>query len=324
MPSSTCKALTASGEQCRLKAGASGYCHIHDPDKVAERKAARQASTERPQITTVRRFSQRKGFKSVNEVIQTDGMSDELRNSIWNVLSHHVFARYRASLETFSVLVSGRDDLTYHLWTHFYKTPIDRIPNTSEAVFNHVFEWFFGCGWYEVYDFLEFVLSYVGDEELNQAANEILERELSGYRFVSGVITDITDEQEIDMLQSALADPDYPSVRAHLQRALELLSDRENPDYRNSIKESISAVESLACAVTYEPKATLGDALKVLERSGKIHPALKEAFSKLYGYASDEGGIRHAMLEEPTLSAADAKFFLLSCTSFINYVKSKL
>jgi len=51
---------------------------------------------------------------------------------------------------------------------------------------------------------------------------------------------------------------------------------------------------------------------------------LKEAFSKLYGYASDEGGIRHAMLEEPTLSAADAKFFLLSCTSFINYVKSKL
>jgi hypothetical protein len=103
-----------------------------------------------------------------------------------------------------------------------------------------------------------------------------------------------------------------------------LLSNREQPDYRNSIKESISAVESLARIMTNNHKATLGDALKIIERSGKLHPALKEGFSKLYGYTSDEGGIRHAMLEEPNLTSADAKFFLISCTNFINYMKSKL
>ena len=90
------------------------------------------------------------------------------------------------------------------------------------------------------------------------------------------------------------------------------------------LAKSISAVESMAKEITGKPKATLGEALKVLEVSNKIHPSLKESFSKLYGYTSDEGGIRHAMLSEPNLTAADAKFFLLSCTSFINYLKSKI
>ncbi len=35
----------------------------------------------------------------------------------------------------------------------------------------------------------------------------------------------------------------YTPVKRHLSNALELLSDRENPDYQNSIKESITAVE---------------------------------------------------------------------------------
>jgi hypothetical protein len=34
-------------------------------------------------------FSERKGLKKVTETIQVDSMSDELRNSLWNVL--HLF-----------------------------------------------------------------------------------------------------------------------------------------------------------------------------------------------------------------------------------------
>ena len=126
------------------------------------------------------------------------------------------------------------------------------------------------------------------------------------------------------MLQQSLVSNDFPAVTTHLERALELLSDRKNPDFRNSIKESISAVEAMAQIVARDPKATLGDALKTLDKSKKIHPALKDGFSKLYGYTSDEGGIRHAMLEEPNLRLEDAKFFLLACTTFVNYLKSKI
>lgn len=80
----------------------------------------------------------------------------------------------------------------------------------------------------------------------------------------------------------------------------------------------------MARIVAESPKATLSDALKAMEKSGTLHPALKEGFMKLYAYTSDEGGIRHAMLDEPNLTAADARYFLLSCTSFVNYLKSQL
>ena len=101
-------------------------------------------------------------------------------------------------------------------------------------------------------------------------------------------------------------------------------ADRENPDYRNSIKEAISAVESIARVVSGRDKATLGDALQAIEKSGQLHPALKKGFLKLYGYTSDEQGIRHAMLDEPNLTAADARYFLVSCSSFVNYLKAQL
>jgi hypothetical protein len=54
-----------------------------------------------------------------------------------------------------------------------------------------------------------------------------------------------------------------------------------------------------------------------------MHPALRKSLSALYGYTSDEQGIRHAMLDEPKLTAADAKFLLVACSAFINYMKEK-
>ena len=159
---------------------------------------------------------------------------------------------------------------------------------------------------------------------LAEFINRVLTTEMSAFRFVDGKLTDITNEQERAMLEEALTDTRFAAVAAHLDRSLALLADRKQPDYRNSIKESISAVEAMARLVSGNDKATLGEALKVLEKNGKLHTALKEGFSKLYGYTNDDHGIRHAMLDEPSLTQADAKYFLLSCTSFINYLKSAL
>ena len=65
------------------------------------------------------------------------------------------------------------------------------------------------------------------------------------------------------------------------------------------------------------------DALKKLDDSLNIHSALKSAYSKLYGYTSDKDGIRHSILEEPNLSFSDAKYMLVSCSAFINYLIGK-
>ena len=64
---------------------------------------------------------------------------------------------------------------------------------------------------------------------------------------------------------------------------------------------------------------TLGAVLKKLEKVKKLHPAMKSAFSSLYGYSSDADGIRHALLEESQLTKADARFMLVCCSAFINY-----
>ena len=61
--------------------------------------------------------------------------------------------------------------------------------------------------------------------------------------------------------------------------------------------------------------------LRLIEKKGILHQALKKAFSALYGYTSDADGIRHALLDESTLTKADARFMLISCSAFVNYLK---
>ena len=101
------------------------------------------------------------------------------------------------------------------------------------------------------------------------------------------------------------------------------MSDRQNPDYRNSIKESVSALEGMCQKILKKDKVTLGDAICQIEKQYPIHPALKASIKSLYGYTSDADGIRHAMLDESNLSYIDAKFMLVACTNFINYLIDK-
>ncbi|MDM1551616.1 hypothetical protein [Empedobacter falsenii] len=109
-----------------------------------------------------------------------------------------------------------------------------------------------------------------------------------------------------------------------METAIELFSNKTNPDYRNSIKESISAVESICIIITEDPKVTLGQALKKLEEKGIIiNKALKSGFSNLYGYTSEGDGIRHGLMEESNLNQEDARYMLVTCSAFINYLIEK-
>ena len=72
--------------------------------------------------------------------------------------------------------------------------------------------------------------------------------------------------------------------------------------------------------ITEKNNATLGEALKLLKN--KIHPALNGAFDKLYGYTSNANGIRHANgLGEGNSTFEEAKYMLISCSAFVNYLK---
>jgi len=79
-------------------------------------------------------------------------------------------------------------------------------------------------------------------------------------------------------------------------------------NFADSVRESIHAVESVSR--TIDPSADLSKALARLEQKISIHAAMKKGFTSLYGYASDENGIRHALLEagEAKVDEADALF----------------
>jgi hypothetical protein len=217
-----------------------------------------------------------------------------------------------------------------NLWADFYKQTLDTIPTNSNVFIRQFRSFFFSVDWYKIYDlieflFMEFPFSSINRSRFTALCNSYLEREMSAWRIVGDQIGRLTSEEEIAAIEEAHTLTDrFAPVATHIRRALALLSDRQNPDYRNSIKEAVSAVESTCRILTGKQKATLGDALKYLEDNGiSLHGALKQAFGKLYGYASDEGGVRHSLLKQSTLDYEDAKFMLVSCAAFVNLLRAR-
>ncbi|URI11000.1 hypothetical protein MW290_18705 [Aquincola tertiaricarbonis] len=92
------------------------------------------------------------------------------------------------------------------------------------------------------------------------------------------------------------------------------------PDYENSIKESISAVESCLMVLLHEPNGTLGKIIK----QAKLDPDIERLVSQAYGYASNKDFVRHGGTEESKLTKAEADFFLDFSASSIVYITCKI
>jgi hypothetical protein len=94
-------------------------------------------------------------------------------------------------------------------------------------------------------------------------------------------------------------------------------------NFADSVRESVHAVESVSRAI--EPTAELSKALAELEKTASIHPALKKGFSAIYGYTSDEKGIRHPLIDsgEAAVDETDALFMIGACSSFVSYLIGK-
>lgn len=146
-----------------------------------------------------------------------------------------------------------------------------------------------------------------------------LEQENQAYTFIDGRFVERMMPDEIQSVEKALATP-IEGIREHFATALRMLSDREHPDHRNSVKESISAVEAACKHLTGLQNATLGQALNQLHSTRPLHPAFKDALSKLYGWTNQEDGVRHAIMESDKIERADAQFMLVTCSAFVNYL----
>ena len=270
------------------------------------------------------KFSQRIGITPVKTVLQVNDMDTDLRNGLWNVILEQFWGNIQFRHYSNEEMQFNANK---YIWTNFLKKAADTF--YSNYAEKNIRKWFFEAQWYEIYDFIEFIISIGFNEnykQLVESFNYILQKEVSGYRIVDFKIVQITSEEEIQSIEEALYNSDtFKSVNTHLKTALDLLADRKSPDYRNSIKESISSVEAFCKIIVNDDKATLGEALSKIEKTHKIHNALKKSLSSLYGYTSDNAGIRHALLEtDVEVAFEDAKFMLVSCSAFINYFRAKI
>lgn len=287
-------------------------------------------------------FSEKIGLSTCTIKMQTNEFDDRTRsligNHLYDVLS--VVFSYASTIGISRYLNPSRQSPLQAMSSDFCKDVLSEVLNVSvhlpsnkfynwEANYDRFAEIISSAPYNEVLDFLWYVCHWIATHttstsfvhEIYNGFNQLFEKEYVGYRFVAGEITPITNSLEIQEIEQACQIP-FEGAHVQLQKALGFLSDREHPDYKNSIKESISAVESVCKVIANKPKAELGDALKALIAEGyPIQGALKTGILALYGYTCEAGGIRHAEREtESTVTFEEAKFMMVTCSAIVNYL----
>lgn len=283
-------------------------------------------------------FSDRNNIKSVNTTIQITDFDKRTRVQLQNMLSYMYGEVYQGDLfyqkeniQAFFRYVLGEiyaeridvrniyndDDFWKMVNGTILNDEYDDVLTLIEGIIQHWDEYIQNRYLYN--------LRLFDGKSVFSVVNEIFEQEYIGYRFIDGIITPITDDLEINAIDETLKNK-YEPVNNHISKANSLLADRDNPDYENSIKESISAVEALCQIIAGVDgrEATLGNTLKKMEDNGVIiHKGLQSAFQKLYGYTSNANGVRHAGdIGGPSSTFEEAKFMLVACCAFINYLTS--
>ncbi len=272
-------------------------------------------------------FSERMGYVVPPEFMQLEGMTDELRNLLANFcvdvfndirstqdisfIEKQIKTTLKISYDAFSLVRSDH----YSMSTWFDKKS-----------FRNIFE---SLEWHQRYSIIERLIGYIIEKphciasnvELIPYLNTILERENSAYRMdITCEFIPISNENELKEVQTA-QDNDYDTVKMHMNKAITLFADRNNHDYANAVKESISAVEALARHLTGQKDGTLGQLIKKLD----IHPALSDGISKLYGWAGDDAGIRHSNKDSSNIVDFDtAKLAIVTNSALINFITAKI
>ena len=202
----------------------------------------------------------------------------------------------------------------------------DDFANKAKGLIKETRDIFENGDYVAIFGWLEFVLKHPacppnvadnidGNLRFCRAAYRVVEHR---------VICPIASDAEHASIVKAFADlaaTQFNGARAHLGKAASHLTAGA---YADSVRESIHAVE--AVCRTLDPSADiLSKALKKLEQKISIHPAMKNGFTSLYAYTSDEKGIRHALLDDSTakVDETDALFMFGACAAFVSYLINK-
>ena len=269
-------------------------------------------------------FSQAQGYEEIPRLLKLEELSYAARMGIWNLfylyISNSVDARNQVVGEWHDILVSVH-------WKHNCK-PLDEWFNWDQIVYRSLREQIEINLFNEVFDLVQFVMReekcphhfIEGMIEVFSECRLAYVIDTSGPPTILPAVTNEESEALIKSLQT-LSRAGLQGSASHLRKSAECINEG---DWAGSVRESVHAVESVARQ--FDPKASsLAPALRSLEKRSALHPALKQALHKLYGYSSNEQGIRHALLDQEQASVGmdEAVFMLGACASFASYLWRK-
>ncbi len=188
-------------------------------------------------------------LREVRSVIQTDSLDDGTRVELWNVI--HLVSRVLEDDSRASYDGGPLRSVLHALWAWDMGNPADEQP-ANHIIWGQIKKTVLQGTWNETFDIIEALVGRVIQfaepgrttrlaEECAGIFNDRFENYLVGYRFIGIEITPIDTSEQATAISEALeASKVLPGARHHLTRAVELLADREDADYPNSITESIS------------------------------------------------------------------------------------
>lgn len=281
-------------------------------------------------------FSQRYGYKPLPAPMCLEELSDDLRRELWNSL-RELLLSIRDSFGGGYYFSDEASRFLEYVLGRVLKKPEDEIDTSYGEVLNLFKRLIFKGRFDVVLDLIEIIANEGQRREglvhcihFARRIKDLFERHTAAYRL------DMEDypfqffpqssKEQGEATQQAIRtirDGDMKGAATHLHDAAKRINEGQ---FAQAIADSIHAVESVARTIDPKASKALSPALTSLANAGVIkHSALKEAFSKLYGYTSDEQGIRHPLLDKdvPNVGLDEAMFMFGACSSFAAYLVNK-
>ena len=272
-------------------------------------------------------FSRRHGYEPLPEPMQLEELSENLRREIFNEV-RRLFLRKK---NNWGYFVEDEARFVERVFGRFFRQTEDQIGNRYDDVMDSTNRIIIKRAFHKVLDFLEIMINDGHDTmHFLDRTKELFEQHGAAYWLDTSqrpyqFFPRATKEQG-DTTRKAietLREENMHGAATHLRQAAEHINAQQ---YADSIADSIHAVESVARVIDPKANKALVPALKSLEDAGLLkHPALREAFRKLYGYTSDEQGIRHALINQTAADVGldEAIFMFGACASFAAYLAHK-
>ena len=234
-------------------------------------------------------FEQAEGVEPLPSQLQLREVSRQLRAILWKTV--HAYLDHAKHFNPYG------NDYMDEPWAtiladefvHRQHAMVDDFVNDPDKLIRRTRVIFEKGDYLAIFGWLEFVFKHPAcPMKFPSSVEHALRRSQAAYRVVDDTVicpmAAETDHLTVTQAFADVANSQFHGARTHLRNASSYLTAGK---YADSVRESIHAVEAIGRTLDSSADV-LSKALKKLEQKISIHPAMRNAFTSLYAYTSDE------------------------------------